>query len=69
MEITLSRGCLILDGNAGGVGKSTISLIIQELVGLNVTLQSYAQGTSQRRFELYRYLKKTFADSVLDTPW
>jgi P4 family phage/plasmid primase-like protien len=56
---------LILDG-AAGRGKSTISLIIQGLVG-RVNVTQLRTSHLAERFELYRYLKKTLLIGV-DVP-
>jgi len=61
----LAQRTLILDG-AAGRGKSTISLIIQGLVGLNNVTELRTSHLAER-FELYRYLKKTFLVGV-DVP-
>ncbi len=61
----LSQRILILDGMAGR-GKSTISLIIQRLVGLSNVTQLRTSHLDDR-FELYRYLKKTLLVGV-DVP-
>ena len=56
---------LILDGKAGR-GKSTLSLIIQRLVGLNNVTELRTKHLSER-FELYRFLKRTLLIGV-DVP-
>ncbi len=61
----LIQRILILDG-AAGRGKSTISLIIQGVVGLNNVTELRTRHLSER-FELYRYLKKTLLIGV-DVP-
>jgi len=53
----LAQRVLILDGEAGR-GKTTISAIIQRLVGLNNVTELRTRHLNER-FELYRYLKKT----------
>jgi P4 family phage/plasmid primase-like protien len=53
----LVQRVLILDGEAGR-GKTTISNIIQRLVGLNNVTELRTKHLNER-FELYRYLKKT----------
>ena len=53
----LTQRLLILDGEAGR-GKSTISLIIQGLVGLNNVTELRTRHLAER-FEVHRYLKKT----------
>jgi putative DNA primase/helicase len=53
----LIQRLLILDGMAGR-GKTTLSLIIQKLVGLN-NVTGLRTTHLDERFELYRYLKKT----------
>ncbi len=61
----LIQRILILDGEAGR-GKSTLSIIIQKLVGqINVT--ELRTKHLAERFELYRYLKKTLLIGV-DVP-
>ncbi len=61
----LIQRLLILDGGAGR-GKSTISLIIQGLVGLNNTTELRTKHLAER-FEVYRYLKRTLLIGV-DVP-
>jgi len=61
----LIQRLLILDGMAGR-GKSTISLIIQRLVGPSNVTQLRTSHLDDR-FELYRYLKKTLLTGV-DVP-
>ena len=61
----LIQRLLILDGEAGR-GKSTISLIIQGLVGLNNVTELRTKHLAER-FEVYRYLKKTLLIGV-DVP-
>lgn len=56
---------LILGGEAGQ-GKSQISIVLQELVGLQNVTELRTQFLSER-FELYRYLKKTLLVGV-DVP-
>ncbi|MCP4986065.1 MAG: hypothetical protein GY928_08345 [Colwellia sp.] len=56
---------LILDGEAGR-GKSTLSIIIQKLIGQNNVSELRTRHLSDR-FELYRYLKKTLLVGV-DVP-
>ena len=48
---------------AAGRGKSTISLIIQGLVG-GVNVTQLRTSHLDERFELYRYLKKTLLVGV-----
>ncbi len=61
----LIQRLLILDGKAGR-GKSTISLIIQGLVGLSNVTELRTKHLAER-FELFRYLKKTLLIGV-DVP-
>ncbi len=61
----LVQRILILDGEAGR-GKSTISIIIQKLVGLN-NVTELRTSHLDSRFELFRYLKKTLLTGV-DVP-
>ena len=61
----LVQRILILDGEAGR-GKSTISIIIQRLVGLSNVTQLRTSHLDSR-FELFRYLKKTLLTGV-DVP-
>ncbi len=61
----LVQRLLILDGEAGR-GKSTISIIIQKLVGLKNVTELRTRHLAER-FELYRYLKKTLLVGV-DVP-
>ena len=61
----LIQRLLILDGKAGR-GKSTISLIIQGLVGL-INVTELRTRHLAERFELYRYLKRTLLVGV-DVP-
>lgn len=56
---------LILDGMSGR-GKSTLSLIIQRLVGLPNVTELRTRHLSER-FEMFRYLKKTLLTGV-DVP-
>lgn len=56
---------LILDGEASR-GKTTLSLIIQHLVGMNNVTQLRTQHLTER-FELYRFLKRTLLVGV-DVP-
>jgi len=56
---------LILGGEAGQ-GKSQISIVLQELIGLQNVTELRTQFLSER-FELYRYLKKTLLVGV-DVP-
>ncbi len=56
---------LILDGGAGK-GKTTISDILQKLVGLNNVTELRTKHLDER-FELYRYLKKTLLIGI-DVP-
>ena len=61
----LIQRLLILDGKAGR-GKSTISLIIQRLVGLSNVTELRTRHLAER-FELYRYIKRTLLTGV-DVP-
>ncbi len=56
---------LILDGKAGR-GKSTLSIIIQKLIGMNNVSELRTKQLSER-FELYRFRKKTLLVGV-DVP-
>jgi len=62
LGINLIQKFLILDG-AGGTGKSTLSLIIQKLVGLENVTQLRTHHLAER-FELYRYRNKTLITGV-----
>ena len=61
----LIQRLLILGGEAGQ-GKSQISIVLQELVGLQNVTELRTQFLNER-FELYRYLKKTLLVGV-DVP-